>query len=120
VDQGPLCASLLSYPPYMSFFSTSEKLEIAGIPFTSSSPNPTRREALAYYRGIARYFGLDVRQYHRVQSVERTEPAGGLFHVLGLGRDGGSFRLITKAVVFAIRGFHAPNPQGFQGRGWLR
>lgn len=116
IDQGPLCASLQSYPPYMTFYSTSDKLEIAGIPFTSSSPNPTRREALAYYRGIARYFELDVRQYHRVESIERTgQPAKPGFRLSAQAETGEWLRISTRAVVFATGGFHAPNLLGVPG-----
>ncbi|MEX1256538.1 MAG: YpdA family putative bacillithiol disulfide reductase [Gemmatimonadota bacterium] len=104
-DRGPLCAALIGYPPYMSFFSTAEKLEVGGLPFTCSRPNPTRQEALAYFRGVARYFHLDVRQYHSVESVHAEE---------------GGFRLTTtradrklewraRVVVIATGGFHEPN-----------
>ena len=64
-DRCPLCSSLVDYPPYMTFFSTPEKLEIEGLPFVTAGTNPTRKEALAYYRGVARYFGMDVRTYMR-------------------------------------------------------
>jgi len=118
VDQGPLCASLLSYPTYMSFFSTSDKLEIAGVPFTSSRPNPTRREALAYYRGIARYFDLDVRQYHRVDVIRSIGgPGKGAFQVSLRTPAGAGSGITTKAVVFATGGFHAPSVLGVPGEG---
>src|SRR5581483_8654466 len=71
-DRGPVVASLMKYPVYMSFFSTAEKLEIGGVPFVTSADKPTRREALTYYRKVAEYFELDVRQYHEVRAVRRT------------------------------------------------
>jgi thioredoxin reductase (NADPH) len=37
----------------MTFFSTSEKIEIGGIPFVSNNIKPTRPEALEYYRRVA-------------------------------------------------------------------
>ena len=37
----------------MTFFSTSEKLEIGGVPFVSIASKPTRNEALEYYRRVA-------------------------------------------------------------------
>ena len=33
-DKGSITSSLVDYPYYMTFFSTAEKLEIAGVPFT--------------------------------------------------------------------------------------
>ena len=63
VDKGCLCNSLFHYPAHMTFFTTSERLEIGGIPFPSPNAKPTRDEALQYYRLVAAYYKLDVRQY---------------------------------------------------------
>src|SRR2546425_1933388 len=72
-DKGPVVASLMRYPLYMTFFSTPDKLEIGGMPFVTAADKPTRREALTYYRKVAEYFELDVRQYHEVQGVRSEE-----------------------------------------------
>src|SRR5437667_6614001 len=69
-DKGPVVASLMRYPLYMTFFSTPDKLEI-GVPFVTAGDKPTRREALTYYRKVAEHFELDVRQYHAVRGVAR-------------------------------------------------
>src|SRR6185437_7050481 len=61
------------YPTYVRFFSTAEKLSIGGLPFIVAGEKPTRRDALAYYRGAVRYFNIPLRQYERVASIERTE-----------------------------------------------
>ena len=53
LDKGCLVNSLYHYPANMTFFSTSERLEIGGIPFVSNNPKPTRSEALEYYRRVA-------------------------------------------------------------------
>ena len=50
VEKGTLVNSLYNYPLNMSFFSTSERLEIGGVPFVSIAAKPTRPEALEYYR----------------------------------------------------------------------
>src|SRR3989441_5387515 len=71
-DKGPVASSLMRYPLYMTFFSTPEKLEIGGVPFVTAGEKPTRREALTYYRKVAEYFELDVRQYHEVRGVRRS------------------------------------------------
>src|ERR1700691_1808752 len=65
VDKGCLCNSLFHYPSHMTFFTTSELLEIGGIPFPSTHAKPTRDEALEYYRQVAVYYKLEVHQYHR-------------------------------------------------------
>ncbi len=53
IEKGSLVNSLYNYPVNMSFFSTSERLEIGGVPFVSNNPKPTRPEALEYYRRVA-------------------------------------------------------------------
>jgi thioredoxin reductase (NADPH) len=43
-DKGTLVNSLYHYPLNMTFFSTSDRLEIGGVPFISQNPKPTRSE----------------------------------------------------------------------------
>src|SRR5579871_278640 len=75
VDKGCVCNSLYHYPSHMTFFTTSELLEIGDIPFPSPNAKPTRNEALEYYRHVAAHYKLDVRQYQRVERVEGAEGA---------------------------------------------
>ncbi|HEX3661558.1 MAG TPA: YpdA family putative bacillithiol disulfide reductase [Acidobacteriaceae bacterium] len=69
IDKGCLCNSLFHYPSHMTFFTTSELLEIGDIPFPSPNAKPSRNEALEYYRKVAMFYQLDVRQYQRVERV---------------------------------------------------
>lgn len=71
IEKGPLVNSLYNYPANMTFFSTSEKLEIGGVPFVSNNPKPTRPEALEYYRRIAMSNQLNVRLFEEVLDVKR-------------------------------------------------
>ena len=61
VDKGCVCNSLFHYPSHMTFFTTSELLEIGEIPFPSPNAKPGRNEALEYYRQVAAHYKLDVR-----------------------------------------------------------
>lgn len=70
-DRGSLVNGLASYPAYMSFFSTAERLSIGDIPFIVATDKPTRRDALAYYRGVASLYDVSVRQYEKVESIDR-------------------------------------------------
>ena len=72
-DRGAVASSIGNYPADMTFFSTAERLEIGGVPFTVSGDKPTRREALRYYQRLALHFGLDVRQYHDVIGAQRAD-----------------------------------------------
>ena len=71
LEKGCLVNSLYNYPQNMTFFSTSEKLEIGGVPFVSNSPKPTRSEALEYYRRVANKFELNINLFEEVVSVVR-------------------------------------------------
>ena len=79
VEKGCLVNSLYHYPVNMTFFSTSERLEIGGVPFMSLYPKPHRPEALEYYRRVAKDFDLHIHLFEKVKSVRRMD--GGLFHV---------------------------------------
>ncbi|WP_407430805.1 YpdA family putative bacillithiol disulfide reductase [Arcticibacter sp.] len=71
IEKGCLVNSLYNYPSNMTFFSTSEKLEIGGIPFVSVNLKPTRAEALEYYRRAAVHFNLNIRLFEEVSEVAR-------------------------------------------------
>ena len=56
----------------MTFFSTSDRLEIGGVPFISHNPKPTRPEALEYYRRVTMAWKLNVNLYESVDSLTKT------------------------------------------------
>jgi thioredoxin reductase (NADPH) len=72
LEKGCLVNSLYNYPLNMTFFSTSERLEIGGVPFVSIQPKPTRSEALEYYRRVTTNFNLNIRLFEKVTGVEKT------------------------------------------------
>ena len=73
IEKGCLVNSLYNYPSTMTFFSTSELLEIGGIPFVTISNKPKRAEALEYYRRVAFSNHLKVNLFEEVSAVERTD-----------------------------------------------
>lgn len=72
IDKGMLVNSLYNYPQNMTFFSTSDRLEIGSIPFISHNPKPTRAEALEYYRRVASAWELNINLYEGVDRFEKT------------------------------------------------
>jgi thioredoxin reductase (NADPH) len=106
VDKGCVCNSLFHYPSHMTFFTTPELLEIGDIPFPSPNPKPTRNEALQYYRHVAAYYRLDVRQYHR---VERVTGSDGAFTVHTLDRFGRLGKLQARKLAIATGYYDLPN-----------
>ncbi len=75
IERGCLVNSLYNYPMNMTFFSTSEKLEIGGIPFVSNNFKPTRSEALEYYRRVATSKELNIHLQEEVKEVVKS-PTG--------------------------------------------
>ncbi|MFY7826413.1 MAG: YpdA family putative bacillithiol disulfide reductase [Flectobacillus sp.] len=73
LEKGCLVNSLYNYPANMTFFSTSERLEIGDIPFVSNSAKPTRSEALEYYRRVAVHRKLAINLFETVESVTSHE-----------------------------------------------
>ncbi len=78
LEKGALTNSIFNYPVNMTFFSTSDRLEMANIPFMSVGVKPTRTEALEYYRRIYLHYQLKVNLYEEVNTLEKS---GDLFKI---------------------------------------
>jgi thioredoxin reductase (NADPH) len=72
IEKGCLVNSLYNYPMNMTFFSTSERLEIGEVPFISNNPKPTRSDALEYYRRVCSSWELHVNLYEEVMESESS------------------------------------------------
>jgi len=77
LEKGTLVNSLYNYPVNMTFFSTSERLEIGGIPFVSNNPKPTRPEALEYYRRVALSNHIKLHLFEKVEKISSQLPGTG-------------------------------------------
>lgn len=73
VEKGCLVNSLYNYPMNMTFFSTSERLEIGMVPFISHGPKPNRVESLEYYRRVCSSWDLNVNLYEKVLSIKTLD-----------------------------------------------
>lgn len=69
LEKGVLVNSIYNFPTNMTFFSTSNLLEIGDVPFIAHSDKPTRKEALEYFRRVQESWQLDVKQYTEVNSM---------------------------------------------------
>ena len=100
IDKGCLVNSLYNYPKNMTFFSTSDKLEVGGVPFISHNPKPTRSEALEYFRRVASSWNLNTRLY---ESVDEVNKLGDLYEI---NTSKGSYQ--AKAIVIATGFYDLP------------
>jgi thioredoxin reductase (NADPH) len=93
LEKGCLVNSLYNYPANMTFFSTSERLEIGGIPFVSNNPKPTRPEALEYYRRVALANSVNI---HLFEEVKEVKAQGARDKAQGTGdKEQGAFEIQT-------------------------
>ena len=102
IDKGPVCGALVKHPTYMRWFSTADKLELAGYPLLVTEKNPTRREYLKYCRSFATHHGLEINTYREVTGVEKQ---GDLFTVTAKDPFGRSYEWRAHNVV-AGTGWH--------------
>lgn len=112
LERGALVNAIYRYPTYMTFFTTSERLEIGGHPLVTATDKPTRKEALDYYRKVAHAERLDVRTHHDVIALERR-PEGFAVHTRDeRGREG---TWTARAVMVATGYYDQPNLLGIPG-----
>lgn len=107
LEKGALTNSIFNYPINMTFFSTSDRLEMAGIPFMSVGNKPTRTEALEYYRRIFFHFDLNVKLY---EGVETLSKAGDFFQIKT-----SKSTYSTKKIVMATGFYDLPNLMNVPG-----
>ncbi|MCE7992621.1 MAG: YpdA family putative bacillithiol disulfide reductase [Roseivirga sp.] len=73
LEKGVLVNSLYNFPTNMTFFSTSNLLEIGDVPFIAHSDKPTRKESLEYFRRVQDSWNLNIKLYTEVQSMHAGE-----------------------------------------------
>lgn len=108
IEKGCLVNSLYNYPANMTFFSTSEKLELDDIPFISNNPKPKKQEALEYYRRIATSNHLELRLFEKVEEVDSSEEGE---HIVTTSKG----EYTAKNVIIATGFYDIPNYLGIPG-----
>lgn len=109
IDAASVGATIAWYPLQMAFHSNAERLAIAGVAIqTADDQKPTREEYLAYLRAVVLQYGLQVRNYERVESIRPLPERG--FEVI-------TSRAVIRArfVVIAIGSMHRPRLLGIPG-----
>ncbi|MDZ7708074.1 MAG: YpdA family putative bacillithiol disulfide reductase [Trueperaceae bacterium] len=112
LEKGALVDAIYRYPTYMTFFTTSERLEIGGHPLVTATDKPTRKEALDYYRKVAHAEALEIEAYTKVTALRRDADG---FEVTAAHRDGEPRTLRSRFVALATGYFDHPNRLGVPG-----
>jgi thioredoxin reductase (NADPH) len=118
LDRGGLCEGIRSYPTDLVFFTTRERLEIADVPFAIPDQKPNRRQALGYYREVARHWRIPLALHELVVDVRRAD---GGFEVTSRHGEH-EHRRRAAAVALATGYFGRPIRLGVPGedQGWVR
>lgn len=114
VDRGPLTAAIQSYPTFVEFFTTRDRLEIADIPFGIPEAKPSRRQALVYYRSVVEHYGIPLALYEDVLRVERLAE-GFVAHTERRAEPGAPRRRRARAVAIATGYFDGVKRLGVPG-----
>jgi thioredoxin reductase (NADPH) len=112
LEQGCVANAIFEYPTYMTFFTTSERLEIGNHPFVTSREKADRKDALTYYRLVAIREELNIRQYTEVTQIHRA-PVG---FTLEVEQKNGDIGVVEcRSCVVATGYFDTPNKLGIPG-----
>jgi thioredoxin reductase (NADPH) len=113
VDAGQIGSTIAWYAPQTHFFSSPERIAIAGVPLqTLDQSKATREEYLNYLRSVVLQFDLAIETYERVTAIARQDD--GTFAVTTDGRNGERVRL-ARRVVLAVGDMHRPRLLGVPG-----
>ena len=110
VDARQVAHTVTWYPRSATFFSSPERIAIAGLPLnTPDQSKATREEYLAYLRGVVERFDLPIETFTRVVRLVPGEGEGGFEVTLQSTYDPSEAREVrARRVILAIGDMHRP------------
>lgn len=100
------------WAPQTRWFSSNERISIAGVPLvTPDQGKCTREQYLAYLRQVVLMFDLPIRTYEPVKSIRRIDDH---FQIVSQSRSG-EMSTLSKRVVLATGGTDRPRRLGVPG-----
>ncbi len=113
LEAGQVGQTMLGWPPMTRWFSSSERIAIAGVPIqTVSQEKHTREEYLAYLRSVVLQFDLDIRTYEPVHDVVRRDDG---FELTTQTMAGRTLRYAARRVVLTTGGMASPQRLDIRG-----
>lgn len=107
IEKGNIVDAIYRYPTHQTFFSSSDRLEIGGVPFITAEKKPNRNQAMAYYREVAQREALRIKSYEEVLTVEGEK---GSFEVTTQSFNGGKEKYQAQFVIVATGYYGQANP----------
>lgn len=106
IEKGNVVNSIYHYPTHQTFFSSSDRLEIGGIPFITPNKKPVRNQALAYYREVALRNELRINSFEEVLDVKRN---GEFFELISQTKNNNNNHYRAEKVIIATGYYGQPN-----------
>lgn len=104
-DAGQVGQTICWYPRQAQFFSSPDRIAIAGVALqTPDQSKATREQYLAYLRGVVEQFDLPVHTYTRITHIERN----GDGFTLACESNERAFECAARRVVVTIGDMHRP------------
>ncbi|MBX9972855.1 YpdA family putative bacillithiol disulfide reductase [Cytobacillus firmus] len=108
IEKGNIVNAIYHYPTHQTFFSTSEKLEIGGVPFITENYKPKRNQALTYYREVVKRKGIKINAFEKVLKVIKNQS-----EIFEVQTDKGVYT--SNNVIIATGYYDHPNYMGVPG-----
>ena len=113
VDRGALASQIMAFPPGIRFFSSPERIAIAGVPLqTVNQEKASREEYLAYLRTVAHMHELSLRTYEEVVGLEGDS---GNFTAHTRTRSGRNRTIQADRIILAVGGTARPRRLNIPG-----
>ncbi len=111
-DAGQVGATIAWFAPGTRFFSSNERIAIAGVPLvTLDGGKATREQYLAYLRQVVTLYGLKINGYEAVTHIAREAD----HFVLTTDRRGRQRTMRAKRIILATGGTASPRLLGIPG-----
>ncbi|MCA9072564.1 MAG: NAD(P)-binding domain-containing protein [Planctomycetaceae bacterium] len=112
LDSGSIGHTISWWAPETRWFSSNERIAIAGVPLlTRDQTKATREEYLTYLRGVVEQFGFPVHCYQRVVDIRHRDTG---FTVISESH-AGEREVECEAVVLAVGGLDHPQRLSIEG-----
>lgn len=112
IEKGNIVNTIYQFPTHQTFFSSSDKLEIGGVPFVNEKNKPVRIQALTYYRTVAQRKQLRIHSFERVTDIKKKN---GRFLISSKKQGNKIGEYMTNNVIVATGYYDQPNYMGIPG-----
>ncbi|MEL7334624.1 MAG: NAD(P)-binding domain-containing protein [Planctomycetota bacterium] len=113
LEAGAIGHTILWWAPQTRWFSSNERIAIAGVPLLTQDQSKCSREGyLTYLRGVVQQYRVDVRTFTKVIHISGSE---GNFQV-HTQSSSGSGQVACESVVLAVGGTDHPNTLNVPGQ----